>query len=307
MKSLSLSRRFAQWLLLAALMMGFGLAMAQSEPNMSQIYATAKSGKLEQAQVMIQQVLVAHPKSANAHYVRAELYARQGDFEHARESLATAEKLAPGLPRIKPESVQALRAQLSARHAPQTSSGLTSDRAPTSGAAPAVYSAPAARSSSFSWGLPLMLAGVVIIGGYFLFRRRDPAPAYSPQGGLSGPQTFGGGAGSPGYPQYPQPGGYPAQQGTGLGGRIMGGVATGLAVGAGVVAAEAIGRSLMGDHNSAHAAQPDNFSRNDDYQPFDNNSNADMGGASFGVNDGGSWDDGGGSGDMGGGGGDWDN
>ncbi|MGI9134610.1 MAG: tetratricopeptide repeat protein, partial [Rhodoferax sp.] len=82
------------------------------------------------------------------------------------------------------------------------------------------------------------------------------------------------------------------------GGRIMGGVATGLAVGAGVMAAEAIGRNLMGNHDST-GNRGGNFSNND-YQPVD--SNQDMGGANFGVSDSGSWDDGGGS-DAGGG--DW--
>jgi hypothetical protein len=80
----------------------------------------------------------------------------------------------------------------------------------------------------------------------------------------------------------------------------MGGVATGLAVGAGVMAAEAIGKTLMGDHRSAGSS----IDNGNDYQPI--NSNPDMGGANFGVNDGGSWDDGG-SADVGGGGGDWDN
>ena len=88
-----------------------------------------------------------------------------------------------------------------------------------------------------------------------------------------------------------------------MGGRIMGGVATGLAVGAGVLAAEAIGRNLMGNHN-ANAATPDNFGNNNDYQSPNNNSNPDMGGNNFGVSDTGSWDDGGSS-DAGGG--DWDN
>ena len=80
----------------------------------------------------------------------------------------------------------------------------------------------------------------------------------------------------------------------------MGGVATGLAVGAGVMAAEAIGRNLMENHNLP-AGQSNNFSN--DFQP--NNSNPDMGGADFGIADNGSWDDAG-SADVGGG-SDWDN
>ena len=157
---------------------------------------------------------------------------------------------------------------------------------------------------------PLLLAGAVIVAGYFIFRRKAQVPvaqqpAYVNQGGLNGPQSFGAGGGvmQPGYPQqagYPQPG-YPQQAGSGLGGRIMGGVATGLAVGAGVMAAQAIGKSLMGDHNE-NAAQANHLGNND-YQPIA--SNQDMGGNNFGLNDPGSWDDGG-SADAGGAGGDWD-
>lgn len=63
-------QRTARWLLVAMLL-GAGFAMAQSEPNMAQIYATAQAGKLDDAQVMVQQVLLAHPQSAKAHYVQA--------------------------------------------------------------------------------------------------------------------------------------------------------------------------------------------------------------------------------------------
>lgn len=309
MKYPSMVQRVGQWLLVGALL-GSTLAMAQAEPTLNQVYATAQAGKLDQAQVLIQQVLIGHPKSAKAHFVRAELYARQGDLAHARESLATADTLSPGLAFAKPEAVQALRTQLMAKSLPPSGSGLSADRATTRAPVPAAVPLSSPSSSSSSWGLPLLLAGAAIVAGYFIFRRRPPVPtpqpaAFGASSGLNGPQAFGmgGGAGAmqPAYPQYPQqPGGYPPAAGTGLGGRIMGGVATGLAVGAGVMAAEAIGRNLMGNHN-ASAGTPDSAARND-YQPIAN-SNPDMGGADFGVNDAGSWDDGGGA-DAGG---DWDN
>jgi tetratricopeptide (TPR) repeat protein len=310
MKFRSTLQRVAQGLLLAACL-NAGLAMAQSEPTLNQVYAAAQAGKLDDAQLMIQQVLISHPKSAKAHFVRAELFARQGDAARAREALATADKLSPGLAFAKPEAVQALRTQLATKSTPQTGSSLTGNRAAGNAVAHAapVVAAPVQAASSSSWGLPLLLVGGVLVAGYFIFRRRatQPAaqqPAYAGAGGLSGPQSFGMGGATVGagamQPGYPQQGGYAQQPGTGLGGRIMGGVATGLAVGAGVMAAQAIGRTLMGDHN-ANAGQLDNGSRND-YQPIAN-SNPDMGGADFGVNDAGSWDDGGGT-DAGG---DWDN
>jgi hypothetical protein len=81
----------------------------------------------------------------------------------------------------------------------------------------------------------------------------------------------------------------------------MGGLATGLAVGAGVMAAQAIGKSLMGDEN--HPSHP-NAATDNGYQPVA--TNADFGGDNFGVNDAGTWDDGGGSFASNDGGGDWD-
>ena len=172
--------------------------------------------------------------------------------------------------------------------------------------------APPAKSSN-SWLLPAVLAAAVIGAGYFIFRRQ-PAQTFdaAPSNGLSGPQGFGNGMQTgmqPGMqggygqqPMYGQPGygqqGYGQPAGSGLGGRIMGGVATGLAVGAGVMAAEAIGRNLMGNHDTSAT----NSSNNASYEPI--NSNPDMGGQNFGVSDT-SWDDAGSS-DAGGG-GDWDN
>ena len=264
------------------------LVWAQAEPTIAEIYATAQSGKLDQAQVMVQQVLISHPKSAKAHFVQSELFARQGNLSRAREALVLAETEAPGLPFAKPEAVQHLRAQLAVTQ-PLATSGAT--------AAPHTPPSPA---SSGNWALPVLLTGGVMLLGYFMFRKR--APAADPQApvypsGLSGPQTFGtAGQGSYGQPMYGQ------APSSGLGGKIMGGVATGLAVGAGVIAAEAIGRSLMGDHN-ARASSVENY---DNGTPGSFSGNADMGGQSFGLNDTSSWDDAGSSSD-GGISGDWDN
>jgi hypothetical protein len=286
----------AKLMLVASLLAG-GIAMAQSEPTMGQIYSTAQAGRLDDAQIMVQQVLVAHPKSAKAHFVQAELYSRQGKLDLARQALASAEQDAPGLPFAKPEAVQALRAQLAAKPVAVPAKPV-----------PVSYAAP---QSSSSWVLPLVLAGGFIAAAFFFFRRRAPEsvvqqPLYAPQNGLSGPQTFGmaGGAMQPAYPQpgYPQTG-YPQQAGSGIGGQILGGVATGLAVGAGVMAAEAIGRNLMGGHTSS-LAQSDGLGSNNVYEPIAADTNVDMGGSNFGINDT-SWDDG--AGVDAGGSGDWDN
>ena len=297
MKYQSVVQKVSQWFVIA-LLLSFGFAMAQSEPSLNQVYAAAQAGKLNDAQVMIQQVLISHPNSGKAHFVRAELYARQAKFDLARESLVSAEKFSPGLPFAKPEAVQALRAQLSIK---------TVFNSPSASAA--TYSSPVTPASVTSWQLPLLLAGGTLVAGYLIFRRRTPVaapqqPDFSNQNGLSGAQTFGmtgTGVAPPAYPSqpgYPQPG-YPPQAGSGLGGKVMGGVATGLAVGAGIMAAEAIGRNLMGDHSSA-AGHSSNLVNND-VQPVNGNPN--MGGADFGINDGSSWDD---AGSVDAGGGDWD-
>ena len=71
----------------------------------------------------------------------------------------------------------------------------------------------------------------------------------------------------------------------------MGGVATGLAVGAGVMVAEAIGRNLMGGHNSS-TPQCDMFGSKNSYELIASDANVEMGGSNFGINVA-SWDDGG--------------
>lgn len=284
----SVIRRLMQWLVVSCFL-GLGLAMAQTEPSMNEIYATAQAGKLDEAQKMITHVLLTHPNSAKAFFVQSELFARQGRIDQARTAMASADRLAPGLPFAKPEAVQALRAQLAAKSA---SPPVANDRQPIRN-----LDTPVAPSSP-SWALPLLLAGGVIVAGYFVFRRRPPvaavqSPVYADPNGLNGPQTFGYAAGA-------QPAAAVQPAGSVLGGKIMGGVATGLAVGAGVMAAEAIGRNLMGGHN-----QPGTLPENrlgGDYQP--STTNTDMGGQNFGVNDASSWDDAGSS-DAGGG--DWDN
>ena len=47
---------------------------------------------------MMDQVLRHPPNSATAHFVMAELLAKEGRVSNARSELATAERLAPGLP-----------------------------------------------------------------------------------------------------------------------------------------------------------------------------------------------------------------
>ena len=318
MLNLSLKRRLGHYLVAAALL-GSSLAMAQTEPTLKQIYDEAKAGRVEQAQVMMQQVLVAHPGSGKAHFVQAELYARQGKASLAREALATAEKLTPGLAFAKPEAVTAMRAQLAAKNNTPSNIGASSNR-------DAQMAAPVAPAAPFPWGIALALGGGALALFIYMKRKKEatamsrpmtmPQGAYAnqvpQQGGLNGQQGFGMGnqapqgmnpAMNPGMNNgFGQPQGYGQPQGNGMDGRIMGGLATGLAVGAGVMAAQAIGKSLMGNDTPA-GAQPSHASNGGQENLA---GNSDMGGQDFGLNDTSSWDDNSSAMASGDGGGDWD-
>ena len=273
-------RRFlAAATLAATVTFGFAMtspAFADSDPTVDQIYTAANSGHLDQAQQMITQVLADHPGSARAHYVQAELYAKEGKTSPARSELASAEQLQPGLPKENPRSVQELKAQLG------VSGGAISGM---------VRSVPAERR--FPWGTVLILAAAV---GLLLmvFRRRSYVQQYPAAGPGAGGAP---GAYGPGYGPAPMGGG-------GIGSGIAGGLASGLAVGAGVVAGEELAHHFLdgGRGGGGGVIPPAEAGES-------GNPNADMGGADFGVNDPGSgWDDGGGGGfggDSGGGGGDW--
>ncbi|HWX30469.1 MAG TPA: hypothetical protein VNZ53_23885 [Steroidobacteraceae bacterium] len=241
-----------------------GMALADADPTVHQIYEAASSGHLDQAQHMMDEVLRDHPKSAKAHYVQSELYAREGKFSLARTELERAEQLEPGLPRENPRSVAELKSELGLIRRADRPIGATKESAP-----------------HFPWVTVLILALVVGIF-WMLFRRRTTSVPYPP-----GMPTTTPGAGPAGY----GPGG---PVGGGIGSTVAGGLAGGLAAGAGIVAGEALAHQLLeGGHSSAPPGPSADNSES-------NAVNSDMGGADFGVNDPGSWDDG-----SGGGGGDW--
>ena len=336
MQNRTITHFIGKWLAIAA-MLGFGLAMAQTapdEPTLKQIYEAAQAGQLDKAQGMVQQVLVLHPNSARAHFVQAELFARQGQLPKAREALAAADKLAPGLPFAKSEAIQSLRAQLDGKGSPPAVRAQAGGN-PGGGNSGLGVNArnPAAPASSTPWGMILALGGAAIAFGVFLVMRKKTAAAPSPYGvpqaapfnpanpanpattqgsGLSGPQSFGMGAGAaPGAPAYGQAPGQPYAQpygqpsaGSGMGGRLAGGLATGLAVGAGMMAAQAIGKTLTGNEDRSRNTEGAGNTHQQSFTDNTGTGNNDMGGQNFGVEDNASWDDAG-AGDAGGG-GDWD-
>jgi hypothetical protein len=267
---------------------------AAEDATVHQVYQAAEAGKFDEAQAMMDKVLRDHPNSGKAHYIEAELLAKQGRMIEAESELAKAERLAPGLPFAKPAAVQKLKTLIAGSSAVAPSANRAP--APTGYAQPSYANrpAPAAPGSSMPWGMLVMLAGVVALV-IFAIRsmRRKAVQTFQPAGpGGYAPAGFGG---APGQPYQPPYGGAPGAPGIGSG--IMGGLATGAAVGAGIVAGEALMHHFTDrdNGNNSNANQVNNTPLAPEAPLPD-----DMGGTDFGISDGGgSWDDGGGS-DVGG-------
>lgn len=269
-------KKLATGLLLSVAIAASGAANAAQDPTLHQVYQAANAGRLNDAQQMMDQVLRDHPNSAKAHYVEAELLARQGREGGAAAELRKAEQLQPGLPFAKPESVQALRSRI----------------AGTRGAVvPAGYAVQ--RSHGTPWGAILLGLGLVaaIVFAFRAYARRNRAVPYP--GGANRYGSYGSGYPNQPYPQaYGGMGAPMGMAGGGLGSGIMGGLATGAAVGAGMVAGEALVHHFIDDR------RPDFGS----VAPVDNTWEAQpdtMGGNDFGIADNGSWGDGGGDWGMG--------
>ena len=234
-----------------------------ADPTLHEVYQAAEAGKFAEAQSMMDQVLRDHPNSAKAHYVEAELLAKQGRFASAQAEFGTAERLAPGLPFANPQAVQELRARIAGSHV----LGQTVERS---------LQTPAA--NGIPWGLVLLVAGGVafVLAARRMTRR---SAAVVPAGGGAYPPA--------GYAQPYGPGGVPPTGpagSAGIGSGILGGLATGAAVGAGVVAGEALMHHLTDGHRTGVIDVPparDPWVSSPD----------DMGGADFGVSDSSSWDD----------------
>ena len=107
-------RKFFRALIAAALLaIASGTALT-AEPTLHEVYQAAHAGNYAAAQAMMDQVLRAHPNSAKAHFVEAELLAKQRRFAQAQTELETAERLEPRLPFAKQGAVEELKVRLSA-------------------------------------------------------------------------------------------------------------------------------------------------------------------------------------------------
>jgi len=305
------AKSFARMTLLASAL-ALAVPAFAAEPTVHDVYVAAEAGKYTEAQELMDQVLKAHPNSATAHFVEAELLAKQGKFAAAQGELATAERLSPGLPKVNPSALAKLRTLLADGQKPKAN--YSQQQPARSNAAYNNGNYGAQQSSGIPWGTILILGGGLLgfiwLASRFMSRRNAQNDAsYNPAGYNPGGGAAPGYAPGAGYPQqgYPQQGYGQPQQGSGMGSRIMGGLATGAAVGAGIVAGEAIARQFTGgSHDSGAQAAPRNDIVYDDPSRDELLRRDDMGGNDFGVS--GGWgDSGGGGGDSGGGGGgDWD-
>jgi hypothetical protein len=248
-------------------------AFAEEDATMHQVYLAAEAGKFDEAQSMMDKVLRDHPNSAKAHFVEAELLAKQGQFSNAGVELNTAERLQPGLPLAKPEVLQNLKSRIASA---------------SNGVVPPNIARQSMPSTNKDW-MPtaLSILGIcfliILLFGFMSRRNYRMAPAnnYGNAPGSNMPPAGGSGAGTVM--------GQPANGGMGSG--IMGSLATGAAMGAGVVAGEALMHHFIdGNKNNVNSEPPFH-----DASPWNTSSNMsdndDMGGADFGIPDASSWDD----------------
>lgn len=252
-----------KWLL-ALTCVWVGVAASAADPSMAQIYQAAEAGQLAQAQTMIQQVLQDHPGSAKAHYVHAELLARQNQLPAARNELKIAEQLAPGLPFAKASAVMSLRTQIAAT--------------PRIGGLATLHPSVVSRGPGIL--LPMLVLAGILMAGYFFFRARNRTGASAwNDAGVPSPAI----GSQPYAPTMPA---VPPASGGGIGSTMLGGLAAGAAAGAGMVAGQALMHRILDGNNTTAAplrtVEPPWNSAATDF---------DMGGDNFGITDAGSWDD----------------
>jgi tetratricopeptide (TPR) repeat protein len=253
-KTKDVKRIFMKKLLVSLFIATLSALTFGAEPSLHEVYTVIEKGQLDKAETLMAEVIKNHPDSAKAHYVLAELRLKEHRIESAREELATAEKLSPGLAFAKPEAITHLKNSLyTPNHQNQVSSPW--------------------------WTSPILWGAIIALALFLLYKSysnsRQPVQIITPANPNSG---FGYTAG-----QQPYPPGYPPTS-PGMGSGLMGSLATGAALGAGMVAGEALAHNLMGDHRTQQAINnPDANDSTNDYDFGVNDSSSwDDGGSSGG-------------------------
>ena len=253
------------FVLLAALLFASAAVYADQSPTLDQVYQAAHSGRMDEAQRMMDKVLIEHPNSAKAHFVEAELLAKQGQMSKAEEELNNAQRLKSDMSFASPQAVQDLRNRIAAHRVSQSPAPVSSHQTEP--------------ANNFPWGMLLLGIGVIAVIVFIMRAMNARNPANFPSNYQPGMQS----APTP-MPMQPYGGVQMGSAGGGIGSGIMGGLATGAAVGVGMVAGEALAHHFMdGGRNDTNNVAPvaDSWG----------NSSNDMGGADFGIADNSSWSD----------------
>lgn len=231
-----------------------GSGAAAAEPTLHDVSQAVKGGDYVEAQHLMDDVLKLHPDSARAHFVEAQILVREGHMSNAESELTAAERLNPTLSIARPSALTELREAIARSQAP----------------AHAVHDAPLRSNFLITRVLP---ATALLLGIALLLRSRNrsswpprnptsmsPTPVYNTAGvGAFNPPSVSGGSG------------------------ILGSLATGAAVGAGMIAGESLmNRFLDGGHRSAGFFQPEAV---DDADGMSVGPRYDWGGDDFGVSD----------------------
>ncbi len=194
-------------LLLAALVFVWhGAARAQTAQTPDQIQALITSGQEQAALSALHAAVQAHPKSGVAWYLTAEAQDAAGNEAAAQAALTKAEQFAPGLPFANPDKVTQLQAHIAG--------GAPAPAPAGHGVSPIVY----------------IIGAVVIFLLVRMFLRRRVTPGFVGRPGFDAPMP---------YRQGPMT---TYNEGPGIGGSLLGG----LAAGAGFAAGERIIDDVMG-------------------------------------------------------------
>lgn len=269
-------------------------AVAWAVPTVQQVEAEVQQGHYLQAEGMMREVVDAKPGSAKAHYIYAEILARNGSFSKAADEVAKAKQLDPDVKFTQPEKFQAFEKLLEREQKPVRRTESSNSMFPaTTTAAP--LRAPAGGIPSWVW---LAALGVV---GYLLWRGFSRSRAAPSPGGSSGvpgtmPATGYGAAPAGGYGGgAPYTNAPPVSPSGGL-------LKTGLAV-AGGVAAGMMVDEMLHHRQGVGTDQLSGLQRGLDLPPTDDAANElERRNVDFGS--GNDWDAGGAGVDLGGGGSD---
>lgn len=164
----SVSWAWAARLVLIVALGSSAAAMARDEPSLEQVYQSAQAGQVERALQEMQPLLQAHPGSAQVAFVNAELLARQGRIGDAREALAVAERLSPGLAFADPLVVESLKLELSVPQMPRRTEPPAGRREPA---------ARAVTQAGVPWAVLLAVSGGGLLAWAWMCLWRPSSPA----------------------------------------------------------------------------------------------------------------------------------